>query len=297
LYGDTTGYPSLSLYPARAQEQVDGVIQRTSLLPLGAVWFELFNTARGKLLRFPNLADFDFDPEDLSEAIRGTPSPDVDIDTIEHLFHNNVVPMLMADSGALILHGAAVEIGGFAIIFIGASGRGKSTLAASFACTGFPFLSDDSVRLDWLETGYLVQPSYPSIRLWRDSDEAVLSARIRKTSTVKFSDKSRYAAGGEIPHSSNPTPLRAIYVLANEALTTTVIQPMGATEAMMEFVQHSFILDLKSQTTLCGHFEHMATLANNTSVFRLDYPREYAMLPEVRASIVSHAQALNSSAT
>lgn len=293
MYGSGPALLSLVICPAQIQKHVDGVIERTSLLPWGAVWFEFFQTLGGKLLRFPQLADFDFNPDDLSQEIRATPSPDVDRDTVEHLFHNNVVPMLMADGGALILHGAAVDVGGFAVIFIGASGQGKSTLAASFAANGFPFLSDDSVHLDPTETGYLAQPSYPSIRLWRDSDEAVLSRRVRESSSVKFSDKARYAAGGEIPHSVYPTPLRAIYVLASEAPASTVIRSLGANEAMMEFVQHSFILDLKSETTLGGHFERMATLANNASVFRLDYPRDYALLPDVRSAIISHARALN----
>jgi hypothetical protein len=293
LYGSEPTLLALVIGPAQVQTQISGVIERTSLLPWGAVWFEFFRTPQGKLLRFPQLADFDFDPDDFSQGIRATPSPDVDRDTIEHLFHNNVVPMLTADGGALILHGAAVDIGGFAVIFLGASGRGKSTLAASFAAAGFPFLSDDSVRLSQTESGYRAEPSYPSIRLWRDSDEAVLSGRAREMSGVKFSNKARYAAGGEIPHSINPTQLRAIYVLANEAPASVMIQSLGANAAMMEFVQHSFILDLQSETTLGGHFERMATLANKMPVFRLDYPRDYTRLPDVRAAIVSHARALN----
>ena len=103
----------------------------------------------------------------------------------------------------------------------------------------------------------------------------------------------RYAADGEIPHAVNPTPLRVIYVLSSEAPASTVIRSLRANEAMMEFVQHSFILDIRSKATLSGHFERMATLANNTSVFRLDYPRDYALLPDVRSAIISHATALN----
>lgn len=293
MYGSGAAISSLVIAPAKIQRHVTGVLERTSLLPWGAIWFEYFQTLGGRLLRFPKLVDFEFDLSDLSHTIRATPAPDVDRATIEHLFHNNVVPMLMADGGALILHGAAVDIGGSALIFIGTTGKGKSTLAASFASTGFPFLSDDSVRLDPTETGYLAQPSYPSLRLWRDSDNAVLCGRVREMSGVKFSNKARYAAGGEIPHTNKPTPLLAIYVLASGAPAATVIQSLGANEAMMEFVQHSFILDLQSETTVGGHFERMAALANKVSVFSLDYPRDYALLPDVRSAIISHAKALN----
>lgn len=292
MYGSSIAVWPLAICPAQTQARIDGVIERTSLLPWGAVWFELYQTSEGKLLRFPQLADFAFDPDALLSGVRATPSIDTDQASVEHLFHNNVMPMLLADRGALVLHGSAVDIGGCAIIFIGASGRGKSTLAASFASTGFPFLSDDSIRLDLTEDGYLAQPSYPSIRLWRDSDDAILLGRVSEISGVNFSEKVRYAAGGEIPHSTTPVPLRAIYVLAHEGLPATNIEPLGANEAMMEFVQHSFILDIRSASTLGGHFERMVTLANKVSAFRLDYPRNYARLPGVHSAIVSHAQSL-----
>ena len=284
---------TLVVHSVAFQGRIDGVVERTSFLPWGAVWFEFFHTKQGKLIRFPHLADFLFDPDALSEGIYATPCPDADRSTVEHLFHNNVVPMLLADRGALMLHGSAVDFGGFAVAFIGVSGRGKSTLAASFAASGFPFLSDDSIRLEPTDAAYFAQPSYPSIRLWRDSDEAILAGRASKMLGVTFSDKARYAAGDEIPHAAEPTPLRAIYVLARDGVSETTIRLLGANEAMMEFVQHSFILDIRSEQTLGGHFERMVRLAGKSPAYRLDYPRDYAQLPDVRSKIISHATTIN----
>lgn len=283
----------LVISPAALQAKIDGVIERTSLLPWGAIWFEFFQTNQGRIIRFPQLADFSFDPDALCAGIHATPSPETDRASVEHLFHNNVLPMLLADRGALMLHGAAVDLGGFAVAFVGISGRGKSTLAASFAASGFPFLSDDSIRLEPTDNAYVALPSYPSIRLWRDSDEAVLAGRASKMSGVTFSDKARYAAGDEILHAAEATRLRAIYVLARDGASETIIKLLGANEAMMEFVQHSFILDIRSEHTLGGHFERMATLAGKIPTYRLDYPRDYARLPDVRSAIISHARTLN----
>ena len=292
MYGNAGAHWPLLIRPPQTQTKVIGFVERTSLFPGGDVWFEFFQTSEKKLLRFPLHADFTFDPDALSQGISAIPSPDTDLHAIEHLFHNNVVPMLLADSGALMLHGAAVDLGDGAVVFIGLSGRGKSTLAASFASAGLPFLSDDSIRLDPRGTGYIAQPSYPSIRLRRDSDEAILCARTSDVSSVTFSNKARYAAGSEIPHSTKPTPLRAIYVLEREGVTEINIQRLNANEAVMEFVQHSFNLDIRSEATLSGHFERMATLANKASVFRLDYPRDYGLLPDIRSAIVDHAMSL-----
>ena len=50
-------------------------------------------------------------------------------------------------SGAIGLHASAVDVGGQAIVFVGRSGQGKSTLAAAFVARGAKLLADDAVLL------------------------------------------------------------------------------------------------------------------------------------------------------
>ncbi len=62
-------------------------------------------------------------------------------------------------------------------LFLGESGRGKSTLAASFATSYFRFLTDDGQRLKPTSSDgntYRALPSHPSIRLWADSQQALM---------------------------------------------------------------------------------------------------------------------------
>jgi hypothetical protein len=47
------------------------------------------------------------------------------------------------------------------VVFAAESGRGKSTLAASFAVNGFRFLTDDGLVLEPAGEGYAVLPSHP----------------------------------------------------------------------------------------------------------------------------------------
>jgi hypothetical protein len=61
------------------------------------------------------------------------------------------------------------------VAFLGESGRGKSTLAASFATEGTRFLTDDGLLLEWVGGHCMIVPSHPSIRLWEDSQEALIS--------------------------------------------------------------------------------------------------------------------------
>jgi hypothetical protein len=77
---------------------------------------------------------------------------------------------LLHQRGYLPFHGSVVNFNGRAVIFSGVSGSGKSTLAGSFKKRGYPVLSDDvaNISLD-ADQKPVVHPSYPQIKLWKDS--------------------------------------------------------------------------------------------------------------------------------
>ena len=73
--------------------------------------------------------------------------------------------------GTTCLHGSAVAIDGMIVALLGPQGAGKSTLAGAFARAGFPVAADDIILLAETETGFLVEPTYPVLRLWPSSVE------------------------------------------------------------------------------------------------------------------------------
>ena len=101
-----------------------------------------------------------------------------------------------------------IEDGG--VVFIGDSGRGKSTLAASFATNGYRFLTDDGLVIEEGDEGYLVLPSQPSIRLWEDSREALLHPRTPAAAAVEHTPKACFLAGNEIAFCKESRPLRLV---------------------------------------------------------------------------------------
>lgn len=62
-------------------------------------------------------------------------------------------------AGELALHGAAIVIGGGAVILLGASRQGKSTLAAALCARGGALLADDAVAVDIIDGKAIVQPT------------------------------------------------------------------------------------------------------------------------------------------
>ena len=72
-------------------------------------------------------------PRDASKAVH------------EHFLADQVVPRAIAHSGKLVRHAAAVRTGDEAILLLGASGLGKSTLSASFQSAGHCLIGDDAI--------------------------------------------------------------------------------------------------------------------------------------------------------
>ena len=173
--------------------------------------------------------------------------PGVSEATSQHLYLNQVLPLVLSKLGKLVFHASAVEVPGGAVAFAAESGRGKSTLAASFAVNGFRFLTDDGLVLEPAADGYQVQPSHPSIRLWEDSEEALIAPGVETAPAVSFTSKSRFLAGEAIPFCDQPRPLRRMYFLGDGSAETIQIHRLSPAEALVEWVKHSFLLDVEEQ--------------------------------------------------
>jgi hypothetical protein len=257
--------------------------------PDGTLWTQFYRQGGGYLLRFPDLADFEVSAD--GATVLGFPAPGVTSPTVEHLYLNQVLPLALSRQGKLVLHGSAVDIGGQGVAFLGESGRGKSTLAASFATEGTRFLTDDGLLLEWVDGRCMIVPSHPSIRLWQDSQDALISNSSAVAPAVSFTSKSRFLAGPEIAFCQEARPLHRLFFLGDGVVETPTIEALRPAQALIELVKHSFLLDIEARDMLMRHFDDLTRLAELPIYFRLDYPRDYSALPVVRKAIVEHALA------
>ncbi len=77
---------------------------------------------------------------------------------------------LLHQRGLLPLHASAIATDRGAVVFMGNSGRGKSTLAAHFRQRGFRVLTDDIAVVTFDSAGRpQVQPGLPQFKLWPNS--------------------------------------------------------------------------------------------------------------------------------
>jgi hypothetical protein len=293
IFGRTEGRSGLTimvdfrLLDARSQVALGVSPFYVSAFPDGTPWVEFFRNPSGYLLRFPGLADFQVAADVRSVSCH--PGPDVSDETSRHLYLNQVLPMVLSKLGKLVFHASAVEVGDVAVAFVAESGRGKSTLAASFATSGFRFLTDDGLVLEPAGDGYDVLPSHPSIRLWHDSQDALVAVGAETAPPLCFTTKSRFLAGPDLSFCEESRPLRRVYFLGDGSASKLEFQRIDAAQALMEWVKHSFLLDVEEQPLLASHFDGTAKLANQPIYYRLDYPRRFEDLANVRQAIVEHA--------
>jgi hypothetical protein len=253
-------------------------------IPGGGVFLGLYRTEHGYLLRFPGLAEYEVSED--AARVDCYPTADLAEAAAEHLYLNQVLPLVLGKRGNFVFHASAVEVHGVAVAFAAASGRGKSTLAASFAVNRQRFLTDDSLVLEEDGDDYLVLPSHPSIRLWRDSEQALLPSGAEQAPALPFTPKSRFLAGDAIPYRDSAIPLGRICFLGEGSAGEIRLESLTPANAFLELVRHSFLLELEEPTLLASHFDRITRLARHPIFFRLDFPRRYEVLPRVRETLI-----------
>jgi hypothetical protein len=251
--------------------------------PDGELWAQFFRLGEAYLIRFPEMGDFEVSACGLET--QSWPAPGSDSDTIEHLFLNQVLPLALSRQLKLVLHGSAVNIGGQGVAFLGESGMGKSTLAASFAIGGSRFLTDDGLLLSWENNKCHILPSHASIRLWEDSEQALIGECVDRAPALKFTSKARLLAGESIPFCNEPKELKRVYFLGDDENENITISPITPSETIVGLIKNSFLLDCEARDLLTHHFDEICKLAELPIYYRIDYPRNYGALSKVKAEI------------
>ena len=226
----------------------------------GRPWLLFARAPEGYLLRFPDFADVLVSPDGAHLRVR--PRAGVPADTLQHLLLDQVLPLALSRGGRLVLHASAVHVPGLgAIALAGRTGRGKSTLAAALAANGAAILADDGLVIERIGSAPCAQPAYPGLRLWPGSPIADVR-RAAATPVAHYTYKRR-VRGAMLPFRTDPSPLRALFLLlprATRGPAATIRRSRGAAR-MMALVKHAYVLDIGDRDELSRVFDAVATLA------------------------------------
>ena len=242
------------------------------------------NDSRHFLYRYAGVAealvDFDARRIDLWPL-----SSDCTEATLDHFLVDVLLPGILDHEGDLVLHAGAVVIDGAAAVLVGESGRGKSTLTASFFAEGHTVLSDDGIIVTDTGNGTSVEAVYPGIRLLPGTLSDLFASPVPTTDVAHYATKRRIVPDARM--SSAGFPVAAMFFLSEPSGAGWVsVAPMSRAEACMGLVSKSFALDPSDKDRARGRIEQASRVANTLPAYALSYPRKISSLPKVRDAII-----------
>jgi hypothetical protein len=175
------------------------------------------------------------------------------------------------------------------VAFLGATGYGKSTIAASLAATGLRAITDDTLILSAPpDSAVMGHAAYPSIRVWPDTATTILGPGYRHDGRVsEFNEKVRVGAASGLEFVVSGVPLQAVYVLTPDSSAAVPgIEAIPPRDRVIEVVRHAFMLDWEGADRLRAAFDRLSRVVNRVTVRRLRFRHHYSELPAVRRAVL-----------
>src|SRR5262249_46028618 len=151
--------------------------------------------------------------------------------------------LLLRLRGHVCLHASGIVVDGFAYLFLGSEGSGKSTTTAALVQRGHRFLTDDIAPLTQTPAGFVVHPGVPRIFLEPSSMQGreIRSENGRRQSSTW--DKTYVACLPADPNwCHDAAPVKTLYLLRQQTSPRSLplFQPMQGNQALATVVAHTY---------------------------------------------------------
>lgn len=217
------------------------------------------------------------------------PDPAATDKQIQLFLLGTAMGMACLQRGLLPLHANAIAMEGRAVGFAGASGVGKSTLAAHYLRHGDGVLADDICAVDLVgeDAVPIVHPGISRIRLWKQSLHLLEEGAGPLEPVHPGIDKFSWANPGR----TEPMPLSALYILSrSDGEETMSVRRLHGGEAIRCLIEQTYRHDLL-QTVPNYHFriDQAFALAARVPVFAVCWPHDFAGLQANARQLREHA--------
>ena len=240
------------------------------------------------LLRFPEIVDFLISSS--GDTVLYYPISNIPEETIRHLILDQVIPRILGQQGHLVLHASAVQLqDGKAVVFLGDTGWGKSTLASSYYENGGQLVTDDCLLIKIVDNKVFCVPNYYGLRLYPDSAEAIFKTHKQYKPVAHYTSKERLILHSIESKTKGLIPISSIFLLSDpseECLDSVNVQKVEGAEKIMAIVKQSFLMNIKDKTVVSKQFRNASEVTElSPAIFRLSYTRDYELLTEVRDAV------------
>jgi len=207
------------------------------------------------------------------------PAPTVDPTVLRFHILGPALAVALHQRGQLVLHASAVAVDGNAVVFLGETGVGKSTLAACCADAGHGLLADDLAAVEHQDGEFHLRPGFPSAKLDSETATALnVTGHESAPTGESLVDKDYYPATE--PTETEQYPVKRVYLLAED--DTPHLNRLASPEAVAALYRHAYLRKLSERAEESeGVLEMCGRLAAQTPVKRLSRPRDLEQLPAV----------------
>jgi hypothetical protein len=197
--------------------------------------------------------------------------------------------------GIACLHASGVIVDNRCLAFLGAPGAGKSTLAAAFALSGFPVLSDDVLPLREAAGHFLAGPGSPRLCLWPDavarlygSAEALPRLTPEYALYPNWDKRLLELASDNSQFFPNPALLGVIYFLGERCAEADCrMEAISPAEGLMTLVANSYRSELLDKELRAQEFGILARLAAQVPMRRVHPPANPELIPKLCEAILA----------
>ncbi len=264
--------------PVSAPTKVDVVVRygRVSSLPasdeITAAGANYRVASRGILLFWEGIGTFLVQN---GREITVNPSPGADERVLRKMILTDVFAALLHQRGFLTLHASAAAIDGEAVIFLGKSGRGKSTLALALHARGHQLVADDVVAVKLDGPSPVVPPAYPEINLWPDTLAALSHDPATLSTCTPYSVKRAFPVRQQFPDAD--VPLKYLCVL--DPAAESALKRLSRRESLAALLDNSYCFRLLAEEEIVTHLSRCARVAASTTTLRARTCRSLESLP------------------
>ncbi len=222
-----------------------------------------------------------------TRTIAWRPIRGVSADIVGSLLVSQVLPYA-ASSHDLVLHAGAVDTPDGAVLLIGPTGVGKSTIATWAARQPeHRLIADDAVVLRRRGRAWFCVPEPGSIRLRRDVIGVLPVGSAAARSTHPANGKTVIdVAGAGFARALRPRRVTAACLLERARRTdSSRVMPVRTAEAVVRLVQSQFALALDEPAILRENFDRLTGLVRGLPVVSVSVPRRTDGVSEVWRAI------------
>lgn len=252
----------------------------------GSLLYSLARDGDHTVLRYPGLCEFSGDRDLVHVTAHLQPGADRGLPEV--LAAGALLAVHLLLRGRLVLHASAVRLDGRALAFVGASGMGKSTLAAALCGHGCGLVADDVVRVDAAGDVPRVFPGSTENRLRPSAaglaDGAPPNA-VRDTADGRLALRPRTRVDGPLPLAACvvPRPSRTA-----DAVSVVRVPPARALLRLSSFPR---VLGWSEPESAGRAFQALADLVERVPVFEATVPWGPPFRPDVLAALLDAVSA------